>query len=171
MLVRMRATFVRLLRAAGRRDEAEAQLRTALGLIDELCEEIADASLRETFSGRARALPPSPRAPSARRVVTAAASGLSAREREVARLIAAGNGNRAIAEALVLRERTVEGHVSSILNKLGFSSRSQIAVWAAGRRLDGSAPGRRERSRLFVREARHRKSTWFPRCPRGGGAA
>ena len=38
--------------------------------------------------------------------------------------------NREIAEALVLSERTVEGHVGNILNKLGFTSRAQIAAWA-----------------------------------------
>ena len=45
-------------------------------------------------------------------------------------LIAAGYTNRAIAERLVLSERTVESHVSGILAKLGFSTRAQIAVWA-----------------------------------------
>jgi non-specific serine/threonine protein kinase len=48
----------------------------------------------------------------------------------VAALIAEGRSNREIAEALVLGERTVESHVSSILAKLGFTKRAQIAVWA-----------------------------------------
>jgi non-specific serine/threonine protein kinase len=56
--------------------------------------------------------------------------GLTAREREVAALIAQGKSNRDIAEALVLSERTIEGHVSNILNKLGFTARTQIAAWA-----------------------------------------
>jgi len=62
---------------------------------------------------------------------------LSAREREVAALIAEGLANPAIAARLVLSRRTIEGHVQRILAKLGFRSRSQIAVWvtrqAAGR--------------------------------------
>lgn len=55
---------------------------------------------------------------------------LSAREREVAVLVAGGAANREIAESLGLAERTVESHVQNILNKLGFHSRAQIAAWA-----------------------------------------
>ena len=55
---------------------------------------------------------------------------LSAREREVAVLVASGAANREIAESLGLSERTVESHVQNILNKLGFHSRAQIAAWA-----------------------------------------
>ena len=54
---------------------------------------------------------------------------LSRREREVAALVARGLTNRAIAETLVIGDRTVETHVSRILAKFGFSSRSQIASW------------------------------------------
>jgi non-specific serine/threonine protein kinase len=57
-------------------------------------------------------------------------SPLTRREREVAALIARGLRNRQIATELVLSERTVHVHVASILSKLGFRSRSQIAVWA-----------------------------------------
>jgi non-specific serine/threonine protein kinase len=56
--------------------------------------------------------------------------GLSAREREVAVLIAQGRSNREIAEALVVGMRTAETYISRILNKLGVSSRVQIATWA-----------------------------------------
>ncbi|MBI5302785.1 MAG: tetratricopeptide repeat protein [Chloroflexi bacterium] len=61
--------------------------------------------------------------------------GLTARECEVAALIAVGKSNRAIAEVLVLSERTVEGYVGNILNKLGFNARTQIAAWAVQRGL------------------------------------
>lgn len=57
--------------------------------------------------------------------------GLTRREREVAQLIAEGLSNREIAAALVVTERTVEGHVSNILGKLGFHSRTQISAWVA----------------------------------------
>jgi non-specific serine/threonine protein kinase len=57
------------------------------------------------------------------------AHGLSPREREVAVLIARGLTNRQIADTLVIAERTVTNHVEHILNKLGFSSRSQVASW------------------------------------------
>ena len=61
--------------------------------------------------------------------------GLTAREREVAVLIAHGNSNRAIAAALVVELKTVEAHVTRILNKLGFDNRVQIATWAVNRGL------------------------------------
>jgi DNA-binding NarL/FixJ family response regulator len=55
---------------------------------------------------------------------------LSPREREVAVLIVSGLSNREIAESLVISERTVEHHVSSILGKLGLDTRGQVGVWA-----------------------------------------
>jgi predicted ATPase/DNA-binding CsgD family transcriptional regulator len=55
---------------------------------------------------------------------------LTVREREVARLVARGLTNREIAATLVVSERTAEGHVQHILNKLSFNSRAQIAAWA-----------------------------------------
>lgn len=74
---------------------------------------------------------PRPRALTAHRADKARFGGLTAREREVASLIVAGKSNREIAEKLVLSERTVITHVTSILNKLGFTSRTQIAVWTS----------------------------------------
>jgi ATP/maltotriose-dependent transcriptional regulator MalT len=56
--------------------------------------------------------------------------GLTARELEVLRLIASGGTNRAIADALVLSERTVDRHVSNIFAKLGVSSRTAAAAFA-----------------------------------------
>jgi len=60
-------------------------------------------------------------------------STLTRREREIAELIASGASNKEIASALVISPRTAEGHVVHILNKLGFSSRVQIAAWVSGR--------------------------------------
>jgi len=54
---------------------------------------------------------------------------LTARQLEVARLVARGRTNRAIAAELVISERTAQGHVENILVKLSFTSRSQIAAW------------------------------------------
>lgn len=54
---------------------------------------------------------------------------LTRRGKQVAELVALGLSNREIAERLFLSERTVEGHVEQILNRLGFSSRSQVAAW------------------------------------------
>jgi DNA-binding NarL/FixJ family response regulator len=54
---------------------------------------------------------------------------LSPRELEVAKLIAKGLTNKQIAQDLYLSERTAQNHVQHILTKLGFATRSQIAVW------------------------------------------
>jgi DNA-binding NarL/FixJ family response regulator len=58
------------------------------------------------------------------------ASPLTPRESEVAALIARAMSNKQIAERLVLSERTVETHVRSILIKLGYSTRTEIATWS-----------------------------------------
>jgi predicted ATPase/DNA-binding CsgD family transcriptional regulator len=56
---------------------------------------------------------------------------LGKREADVARLVADGLSNKQIGARLFISERTVDSHVRSILNKLGFSSRAQIAGWMA----------------------------------------
>lgn len=56
---------------------------------------------------------------------------LTPREREVVALLGAGFSNRAIASELFISPATAARHVANILAKLGFSSRSQVAVWAA----------------------------------------
>jgi DNA-binding NarL/FixJ family response regulator len=60
---------------------------------------------------------------------------LSRREREVARLVAAGMTNRQIGERLFISWRTVEGHLERIRNKLGVRSRTEVATWAVDRGL------------------------------------
>ena len=57
-------------------------------------------------------------------------AGLTGRELEVLRLVAAGNTNRAIAGELVLSERTVDRHVSNIYAKLDVSSRAAATAYA-----------------------------------------
>jgi DNA-binding NarL/FixJ family response regulator len=56
---------------------------------------------------------------------------LSQREKEVLLLIAKGNTNRQIAEALVISEHTSRNHVTHILDKLGLSRRAEAAAFAA----------------------------------------
>jgi predicted ATPase/DNA-binding NarL/FixJ family response regulator len=56
---------------------------------------------------------------------------LTRRELEVARLVAEGLTNRAIADRLFLSERTIEGHIDHAFTKLGISSRTQLARWLA----------------------------------------
>lgn len=60
-------------------------------------------------------------------------SPLTRREAEVAELLGQGLTNQQIADRLVVAVRTAEGHVERILGKLGFTSRSQVAVWTASR--------------------------------------
>ena len=56
---------------------------------------------------------------------------LSAREFEVAQLVAAGLTNRQIAERLVLAPKTISAHITHILTKLGAARRAEIAAWCA----------------------------------------
>jgi DNA-binding NarL/FixJ family response regulator len=56
--------------------------------------------------------------------------GLTAREIEVLRLVAAGKTNRAVAEDLVISEKTVARHLSNIFDKLGVSSRAAATAYA-----------------------------------------
>lgn len=68
-----------------------------------------------------------------------APSPLTARELEVARLIALGLANKQIAAELGLSPKTVEGHIARTMAKLGATSRVQIATWVSlgGRRPAG----------------------------------
>jgi DNA-binding NarL/FixJ family response regulator len=72
-------------------------------------------------------------APDAARLAEApggAAAGLTAREVQVLRLVAAGKTNRTIAADLFLSEKTVARHVSNILGKLGLPSRAAATAYA-----------------------------------------
>jgi non-specific serine/threonine protein kinase len=55
--------------------------------------------------------------------------GLTAREWEIAALVARGLSNRDIAARLVISKRTVDAHVNHIFAKLGISSRVQLTIW------------------------------------------
>jgi pimeloyl-ACP methyl ester carboxylesterase/DNA-binding CsgD family transcriptional regulator len=61
--------------------------------------------------------------------------GLSAREIEVLRLVAAGKSNKQIADELVISVNTVDRHVSHILSKIGAANRAEAAAYAAKQRL------------------------------------
>ena len=65
---------------------------------------------------------------------------LTRRENEVADLVAQGLSNKAIAAKLVISQRTAEAHVESILTKLGFNARAQIAAWVVEHRHSRSLP-------------------------------
>ena len=67
-----------------------------------------------------------------------AADPLTRREFEVAGLVADGLSNRELAARLGIAERTVQAHLDNIRAKLDLQSRTQVASWAARRRLDAS---------------------------------
>jgi DNA-binding CsgD family transcriptional regulator len=70
-----------------------------------------------------------------RRTPCGESSGLTRRELQVLRLVAAGLTNKAIAAELILSERTVHRHVSNIFVKLGVSSRAAATAYAYEHRL------------------------------------
>lgn len=114
----------RALARAGRRREAIQRLERAHAT-HAACgaKRYRDAAAREL---RALGTRPSRRGPSSAGENGDAAA-LTAREREVAVLVATGITNREIAERLFLSEKTVEAHISRILAKLGVASRLAVA--------------------------------------------
>jgi DNA-binding NarL/FixJ family response regulator len=128
----------RALEAGGTPAET-AELRGQIhGLLGRILERILDDNVRARWfaspihrglaaiAGGAAARPPSGRAAAPRRLP----GGLSEREAEVLRLIAAGQTNRGIAAALVLSEKTVARHIGNIFGKLGVSSRAAATAFA-----------------------------------------
>ena len=113
--------------------EVAAQTRQALGAVsfDELRTTGVRSPLEDNVACARRKLPID------RVLPVAAGPRLTRREREIADLIMTGASNKDIASALVISPRTAEGHVVHILDKLGFTSRAQIAAWASRE----SAPG------------------------------
>ena len=135
LLWRSHSSLGKLYRTLERAAEAEEAFAAARALIHELAAPLRDESLREQFLQRALAMIPAAPTLSQRQAAKQTFGGLTSREREVAALVAQGKSNRAIAGDLVLSERTVDKHVGSILAKLDFHSRAQIAVWAVEKRL------------------------------------
>jgi ATP/maltotriose-dependent transcriptional regulator MalT len=121
--------LARLLHTQHREAEAARVTQSTRAIIEALAADVHDSKASEAFLQRTLAMLPPSSSPASRRTLKAAYDGLTSREREVAALIAQGKSNRAIAEVLVVSERTAETHVGNILYKLGFSSRAQIAAW------------------------------------------
>ena len=105
----------------------------ATALLDEVtatARVLGIAGLGERAATVRRAATAAPRAP-------AWPAGLTGREVDVLRLIAAGQSNRAIAQALFISPNTVLHHVSSIFAKLGVANRAEAAAYAIRRGLAG----------------------------------
>jgi DNA-binding CsgD family transcriptional regulator/Tfp pilus assembly protein PilF len=111
-----------------RTTEATQEFSSARMLIEELSIKISDIPLREAFVQQAMAL--FPHQPSPQKNTRQGSGKLTAREGEIAALIAQGKSNQAIADILIVTRRTVETHIGNIMFKLGCTSRTQIAVWA-----------------------------------------
>ena len=130
ILWRICVTLGNLYQGQAQRAGAEELFSTARGIIEDLANSVPDEAMRDNFLQRANAQIPPAHVLSPRRATRESFGGLTEREREVVALVAQGKSNRALAEELVVSERTIAKHIENILSKLGFSSRSQIAAWA-----------------------------------------
>jgi LuxR family transcriptional regulator, maltose regulon positive regulatory protein len=120
---RARIDFARVLERLGRSDAAVQEVDralTALIGLDARFEISAAQQLRDRLVAAPLPKPP-----------TATASGLTARELEVLRLISSGLSNQAIADKLCISEHTVHRHVANTLSKLDVPSRSAAVAQAA----------------------------------------
>jgi DNA-binding CsgD family transcriptional regulator len=110
---RTRILVARALTAEGDEAGAQAEYRTALATFEQLG---AGADVQETraLMGQPASLP----------------RGLTAREAEVLRLVAAGKTNRDIAVELVISEHTVARHLQNLFAKIGVSSRAAATAFA-----------------------------------------
>ncbi len=120
-----------------------AQARTAADAMGArpLAEELAQLAQRARIP-LPGLIPPQPAAPEAGAAdagdaPSAAALGLTPRERDVLRLVAEGRSNRQIADALFISPKTASVHVSNILAKLGVSGRGEAGAVAHRLRLFG----------------------------------
>ncbi len=127
----------RYLAAIRRHDEGAAALLWARGLA--LSPEAAiDLAIGQALPDPRPGLHDPGAGPAGDAAPAAPHDGLTPRELEIARLVARGRSNKAIAAELVISPATVARHVANIMAKLGFRSRAQIAAWITGR---SQAPG------------------------------
>jgi DNA-binding CsgD family transcriptional regulator len=111
---RVRELIGRACRDLGDEEAAELELEAALATFSELeaAHDIARLNLLRSRAGPSDT------------------HGLTLRELEVLRLVAAGGSNREIAESLVISEHTVARHLQNIFSKLGVSSRTAASAYA-----------------------------------------
>jgi DNA-binding CsgD family transcriptional regulator len=135
MLWWLHADLGKAYRALSRRADAEREFSSARTIVQDLAATLPEGALRDHFVKQALAAIPATLVLTSRQAAMKEFRGLTEREREVAALIAQGKSNREIAERLVVTVRTVEAHITRILDKLGFKSRTEIATWAVAKGL------------------------------------
>jgi DNA-binding CsgD family transcriptional regulator len=113
---RTRLLFGEGLRRAKRRAEAREQLVAATSVFGAVGAKVWERRARDEL-----------RAAGARLPRTASGAALTAQEQRIASLVAEGLSNKEIAGRLVLSTKTVEGHLRSMFEKLGVTSRTQVA--------------------------------------------
>jgi ATP/maltotriose-dependent transcriptional regulator MalT len=113
---RVRATLGRACRELGDMDAARTEFNAARAAFERLGAQPDLQQVRQ-WSGGATSSAAYP-------------AGLTAREVEVLRMVAAGKSNRAIAGELLLSEKTVARHISNLFGKLGVSSRAAATAYA-----------------------------------------
>jgi DNA-binding CsgD family transcriptional regulator len=141
LLWRIGATEGAMHLARRQRLEARRAFDAARAEAAELLSALDEPDLVATFRSHVDAVAPPAAERTTRQAAKAAFGGLTRRERETAALVADGQSNRVIARTLGIGERTVEGYVAAALSKLGFKSRSQLAVWAAEHGIVRRGPG------------------------------
>jgi DNA-binding NarL/FixJ family response regulator len=143
---RTRYRLAEALAEAGRREEAQRELLLAVEVADRigarpLRSALADLARRARLADR-----PAPAAAGGRGAQPGGAAarsplaGLTDREVEVLRLLAAGQSNKEIGAELFIATKTASVHVSNILAKLGAASRTEAAAIAHAQGIGPSAP-------------------------------
>lgn len=126
---RCHANLFRLHLSQKDRDAAEAELAAATQHIEAMAATIPQHEPRQQFQQAAKAMLPQLPALTPLQQSKQAFGGLTQRERQVAALVAQGKSNKEIADELFITVRTVKAHLTNILTKLNFTSRSQVAAW------------------------------------------
>ena len=112
------------IRASYTPDEVFAVVRKTLAYIPQLTEELLDPSSQHMHS------PSSSKNGEQDELSSDRPQEITAREKQILRLIAQGNSNKLIARALSISDQTVKNHITSILKKLNVSDRTGAVVVA-----------------------------------------
>jgi DNA-binding NarL/FixJ family response regulator len=134
-LIKIRAQYVnaRVIMLTTSQGDAEIQRAIEAGargfLLKSMSPKDIVAAVRQVHAGK-RCVPPEVAATLAEYL---AEDGLTAREIEILRLIAAGNRNRDVADTLSISEDTVKVHVKHVMEKLGANDRTEAVVIAVRR--------------------------------------